>query len=392
VRSPLVVCLAVFAYAATVAAQKPSADAAGTIVKTSAPSMMAVARLLVEDTWNPILDQRVQASPAGAGWTSADPRWQKARAGLAARMTRLFERYTASGELAGHIQSEVGRIGAGKDLDAAIAGLQGPAGPALVRQQARQSFIVSAMTASPDGPAIASPEWNARFRELGRSLDERAGSALPPDDGTHAAEMEKLATGPAGQVLSRLWLFVVSNATRQMNTGMNLMLFDDQAAIEREIAGAASSGAPATAARPARDTFNLDRMATCQDSWLDWGADDTRVGAFRESFLARFKQNGNDPFFVPIASATVLGMKVTRVYSNTIGMARGFSVAVEAPFETARKNMEQAVGKPLTHCDTGDGMRTCELSIAEKKTVMLMADATGKEKTTLVGCFYFYEK
>ena len=35
---------------------------------------------------------------------------------------------------------------------------------------------------------------------------------------------------------------------------------------------------------------------------------------------------------------------------------------------------------------------TCELEIAAKKTVMLMADATGKEKTTLVGCFYYYEK
>src|SRR4051812_4108669 len=115
-------------------------------------------------------------------------------------------------------------------------------------------------------------------------------------------------------------------------------------------------------------------MATCTDSWLEWGADE------------------GSAFFVPIASVTLMGMRVTRVYSNTVGMARGFSVTVDAPFETAKRNVEKSVGSPLKHCDTSDGMRTCDLQIAEKKTVMLMADATGREKSTLVGCFYFYEK
>jgi hypothetical protein len=133
-------------------------------------------------------------------------------------------------------------------------------------------------------------------------------------------------------------------------------------------------------------------MAVCQDSWLDWGADDTRVAAFRDGFRAQFKEAASGGYFVPTAAATLLGMKVARVYSSTIGMARGFSVAVEAPFDVAKKNVEKTIGKTMKHCDSGDGMRTCELEIAEKRTVTLMADATGKEKTTLVGCFYFYEK
>jgi hypothetical protein len=73
-------------------------------------------------------------------------------------------------------------------------------------------------------------------------------------------------------------------------------------------------------------------------------------------------------------------------------MGVGFSVLVEASFDVAKRSIEQRLGKPLRQCETGDGMRTCALEIAEKRTVMLMADATGKEKTTLVGCFYFYEK
>jgi len=133
-------------------------------------------------------------------------------------------------------------------------------------------------------------------------------------------------------------------------------------------------------------------MTVCEDSWLAWGADDSRVGAFRDGFRKQFKEAGNGEYFVPLAGATLMGMGVARVYASTIGMARGFSVAVNAPFETARRNVEKTIGKTLQHCETSDGMRTCGLEIADKRTVMLMADATGRAKTTLVGCFYFYEK
>ena len=37
-------------------------------------------------------------------------------------------------------------------------------------------------------------------------------------------------------------------------------------------------------------------------------------------------------------------------------------------------------------------MRTCGLEIAEKRTLMLMAEDSPKATTTLVGCYYFYEK
>jgi len=37
-------------------------------------------------------------------------------------------------------------------------------------------------------------------------------------------------------------------------------------------------------------------------------------------------------------------------------------------------------------------LRTCELEIGEKKTILLMAEDNVKSKTTLFGFYYFYAK
>jgi hypothetical protein len=399
-RLLFLVCFALLVWPAPGHAQKTAAAAAATtIVKTSAGAMLAVAQALVDATWNPLLDNRVQESPAaaalGAAWKPSDPRWQKARQALGARMTLVMESYAKSNQIAGHVGAEIGRIGAGPDLDAAIAALTGPAGEALVRQNAKREFIVTAMTASPNGPAIGSPEWNKQLGELGQAFEARVGPRLPPDNGAHAAELQTLANGPVASLLTRVWMFAVSNAQRQMNTALNLMVFDEQAAIERDVASAIGAG-PATARQAAdssKDAFSLEKMAVCQDSWLDWGDDQARAGTFRDGFRAQFKEGGkNGEYFVPKSHAALMGLPVSRVYASTIGMARGFSVLVDAPFDAVKKNVEKVIGKTLKKCETGEGMHTCELEIAEKRTVMMMGDATGKDKSTLVGCFYFYEK
>lgn len=391
-------CLVLFVWTAAALAQKP-APTATTFVTTSAGPMFAISRMLVEDRWNALLDRRIQESPAarsaGAAWKPSDPRWQKARAALGARATTIFAAYQRSNELPQHIATEIGKIGSSKDLDTVVAALKGPAGNAIIRQQAKRTYVVHAMSADgPKGPAIGSPEWNAQLKDLQKQFDDRAGTGVPADDPAHKTDVETFfASRDLSEVMRRVWDFGIDNATRQLNTALNLMVFDDQAAIEKDVAAAVGPagkepGTPAGTAPP----FPLEQMATCKDSWLEWGTDDTRVGAYRDGFKAQFKQSDGGGYFVPISSATVMGMKVARVYSNTVGMARGFSVAVDAPFDTAKKAMEKSLGQPLKHCDTSDGMRTCDLEIAEKKTVMLMADATGREKTTLLGCFYFYEK
>jgi hypothetical protein len=46
----------------------------------------------------------------------------------------------------------------------------------------------------------------------------------------------------------------------------------------------------------------------------------------------------------------------------------------------------------LSDCQAGEGMRTCELSVAEKRTIMLVSADPPNDRTTLAGCYYFYEK
>jgi hypothetical protein len=101
----------------------------------------------------------------------------------------------------------------------------------------------------------------------------------------------------------------------------------------------------------------------------------------------------SDPFFVPKSSQTVAGLPVAQVFPQSIGMAVGFSVVVNANFDKTRTSLERKIGKVLKKCDApSDNMRTCALEIGEKKTILLMAADNVRSTTTLFGCYYFYEK
>jgi hypothetical protein len=146
---------------------------------------------------------------------------------------------------------------------------------------------------------------------------------------------------------------------------------------------------PATAAEDA----GLARMATCQDSWLDWQTKDpAQLKKFGDHLHTEFSEHGNDPFAVPNANVSIAGLRVTQLFPNSVGMGVGLSATVDAPFDKARQAIEKAAGKRLTKCETSDNMRSCELEIAEKRTLVLMAEDNAKATTTLVGCYYFYEK
>ena len=137
---------------------------------------------------------------------------------------------------------------------------------------------------------------------------------------------------------------------------------------------------------------SLDSMATCRDSWLDWKDDPTRGAKFTESLRANYKEDRGG-FLLPKAPRTLLGLPVARVYPESAGMAVGFTVLVNSGFEVARKAVEKSLGKPLK-CDPGhpgDEMFGCELELGPKKTVMV-ASEDKSSKSTLIGCYYFYEK
>ena len=142
----------------------------------------------------------------------------------------------------------------------------------------------------------------------------------------------------------------------------------------------------------ATENSNLLKMTTCQDSWLDWKQDPAKLENFRMELESRFKQNGNDGSYAPNKATTLLGQKVSLVYPQSVGMGLGYSVMVEAGFDSVRKSLEKQIGKPLGQCGVADGMKSCEHKIAEKKTIVLMEGIRGKNPQTLLGCYYYYEK
>ncbi len=147
---------------------------------------------------------------------------------------------------------------------------------------------------------------------------------------------------------------------------------------------AASAGALTillSAAAPAQaiDNPGIERLATCQDSWLEWKKNDpTQLKKFADDFRSGFLRNENDAFFVPRSSQTVIGLPIRQVFPEGVGMGVGFSVIVNANFEKTRATVERKIGRSLKQCETGDNMRTCELEVGDKKTITLMAEDNQK--------------
>ena len=143
----------------------------------------------------------------------------------------------------------------------------------------------------------------------------------------------------------------------------------------------------------ATDNLTIERLATCQDSWLDWKQNDPgRLSKFANELRSGFSHKENDPFFVPNSNQTVVGFPLSRVFPESVGMGVGFSVWVNANFDQTKIALERKTRRLLKQCEVGDNMRTCSLELSEKKTIVLMAEDNPKSTTTLIGCYYFYEK
>jgi hypothetical protein len=137
----------------------------------------------------------------------------------------------------------------------------------------------------------------------------------------------------------------------------------------------------------------VENLALCRDSWLDWkNSAPSALESFGVYFRSAFAHNDGDAFVTPKAPIAVDGLNVAQVFPQSLGMGLGFSVVVDASFDVAKQALERDLGEPLRSCDAGDGMRTCELPVAEQRTIILASNDPANDQTTLVGCYYFYEK
>ena len=146
-----------------------------------------------------------------------------------------------------------------------------------------------------------------------------------------------------------------------------------------------------TANAGAADDALLQRMTLCQDSWLDWKNDEARLTRFVGEIESRFSRSARGPAFTPKGPSKVIGLPVAQLFPQSVGMALGFSVIVNADFAQARRSLENQLGRAMT-CENSQEGRACELKIGEEKTVVLMSDESGKSKQSLLGCYYYYEK
>lgn len=149
------------------------------------------------------------------------------------------------------------------------------------------------------------------------------------------------------------------------------------------------AAAPASGAGDPR----IERFALCRDSWLDLEKSDPAAlddfGAYLASAFTRDSEGGH---LIPKAPMSVDGLEITQLFPSSLGMGLGFSVLVNASFDAARQAVERDLGKPLQECQAGEGMQTCELPVAEQRTVILVSEGPPNDATTLVGCYYYYEK
>jgi hypothetical protein len=86
----------------------------------------------------------------------------------------------------------------------------------------------------PNGPSPGDPAWKERLRALKTVFDQRIGSAVSPDDRSHDTDVEAFFSALSSDA-SRLCTSVVARATREIESAINLMMFDESQSIGHEI-------------------------------------------------------------------------------------------------------------------------------------------------------------
>jgi len=198
---------------------------------------MAVARLLIEQKMSPRIDEAVQYAPPAAGlgnkWSPSSAAWQQARTSFSSRIERVLVAYEKSGDVARTLESEVAKLSP-ESQAALVAALNGPAGAEILRQLALAGFITGTLADDPGAPNPGEPAWREKMRELETVFAQRLGAMMPRDDGTHRADAEAYFSTGASDA-SRICFAVISKATRELETGINLTMFDNSHVIQREI-------------------------------------------------------------------------------------------------------------------------------------------------------------
>ena len=215
----------------------PSVPPINPVTAKLAGPIQAVARLIIEERTSQLIDEVLQNVPPAARlgnrWNPSTAPWRDARKSFSSRIERVVDAYEKSGDVVRMLESEFGQLAPEAQAELA-AQLNGPAGPAILRQLVLSEFLSMMSADDPNGPKPGEPAWKDKMRALQTRFDQRIGSAMPADDGSHDAEADAFFSALSSDA-SRLLFGVVARATSELEGAINLMVYDNSAAIEREI-------------------------------------------------------------------------------------------------------------------------------------------------------------
>jgi hypothetical protein len=221
----------------------PSSGRSPLAAKLIAP-MLAVAVFTIEEELSARIDEFVQNAPPaqrlGSRWTPTLPAFQQARAAITKRIATIAEAYDLTGEMDRTFNAAVAASAPGSRADGIVSALDGPAGAAILRDNAVVEFASTVMARDPNGPKAGERAWMERLNALARKFDERLGARLPRDR-SHEADAATFLATDTGEALRSLWSAAVGKATSQISGAINLMMFDDRDAIMREIEAAVAT-------------------------------------------------------------------------------------------------------------------------------------------------------
>ena len=196
---PRLVAALVLTLGAASSSAKPPADP---LAARLAGPMLSVARLITEEKLSPQVDNLIQRAPPaqilGDRWNASHPAWPKARESFTKRIAAVADAYGRTGELEQNLDAQLGTLSA-PDAQALASALNGPAGGAILREQASMEFVTAVMADDPEGPKIGDPAWHTGLRALRTRFNEQVGSNLAVFDDREAILKEIAAAVDGGR-------------------------------------------------------------------------------------------------------------------------------------------------------------------------------------------------
>jgi hypothetical protein len=221
-----------------------SANAAPQLTDLLAKPMLACMMLEADDTWQPRLDEFVQnaivAQPLGAAWNADSAGWRQARAALGKRVARVTDAYRRSPLLHDHLEERLSSQFTPAETAELAALLAGPAGATILRQQIELLYVSDILSEEPD-LAPSDPRFQTRIKELRARFADKMAADVPADDPAHKDEATAFLKTPLRSKLHQTMSFVGQHAQTTLGTQIQLMLFDDQEAIGRELEAAVAT-------------------------------------------------------------------------------------------------------------------------------------------------------